>query len=227
MGAMDTRMPRTLLAAASAALIASGGAAAPGQAAPPGTPGGGPQGAGAFDCARLAGMPNAPMSVEACRQMMGPAADIQGAMDDPAARRPGDEAMTCDQIKAEYMAQGPTPVDRGHLAAAQSAARNFQAKSAQVQAEGTALAAEQTATNMAAGAAGLVPGVGQAAAMAAQAKNDAEQKAFNEHARQIMAPAEQGMMSSTGTLMGDMAGAMQRNPRQARLMSLAMQKNCR
>lgn len=56
-------------------------------------------------CDSLATMPNAPMSVEACRAMTGMAAQWGAAEADPSAKRPGDDAMTCDAIFAELQAE--------------------------------------------------------------------------------------------------------------------------
>jgi hypothetical protein len=171
-------------------------------------------------------MPNAPMSVQACQQMMGAAGAIQGSVNDPSAARPGDEAMSCDQIKAEFLANGGMPLNRGHVAEAQAAGRDFQARTAKVQAEGNALAAEQSAANIAVAPAANLPVVGKAAQAAVDAKNAAEQKAFNEHAQKELAPAYQRFGSATGQVLGDVAGDLQSNPRQGRLVYLAQQKKC-
>ena len=186
-----------------------------------------PTGAGqTVDCAQIASMPNAPMSLETCQKMMNSAASMQGAMNDPAGMRPGDEAMSCDQIKAEFMASGGITMNRSHVAEGQAAASDYQSKSAKVQSEYAALVAQESATNVAAGAAGMVPGVGKATQAAADAKNTAEQKAFNAHAQAEMSPAAQRLTSSAGTELSDVAGNLQNDPRKARLISLATQKNC-
>ncbi len=52
-------------------------------------------------CDQLASMPNAPMSAEACRSMMGMAQGMKTAGSDPSAMRAGDENMSCEQINAE------------------------------------------------------------------------------------------------------------------------------
>ena len=46
-------------------------------------------------------MPNAPMSVAACRAMLDMGAQFDAAANDPAARRAGDERMSCAAIFAE------------------------------------------------------------------------------------------------------------------------------
>jgi hypothetical protein len=219
-------MRKLMLTAASAATIAFGGTSAQAQFGhhpKPASPQGGPQ---TVDCAQIASMPNAPMSYETCQKMMNSAASMQGAMNDPAGQRPGDGAMTCDQIKAEFMASGGVPLNRAHVTEAQAAASDYQGKSAKVQSEYSALVAQESATNMAASAAGLVPGVGQATTAAANAKNTAEQKAFSAHAQSELTPATQRLSSSTGTVVSDVAANLQNDPRKARLISLAGKKNC-
>lgn len=218
-------MRKLMLAAMSAAVFALGGASAQAQFPHSNKPAN-PTGGQTVDCAQIARMPNAPMSYETCQKMMSSAASMQGAMNDPAGQRPGDEAMSCDQIKAEFMASGGMTMNRSHVAEAQAAASDYQGKSAKVQSEYNALVAQESATNLAASAAGLVPGVGQAAAAAANAKNTAEQKAFSAHAQSELTPATQRLSSSTGTVVGDVAANLQNDPRKARLISLAGQKNC-
>lgn len=55
-------------------------------------------------CDQFANMPNAPMTVEACRKL------LNLAVDDPASHHPGDEAMTCDEIFAELKTRTPAGV---------------------------------------------------------------------------------------------------------------------
>jgi hypothetical protein len=217
---------RKLMLTAACAAFALGGTGAhaqfghhPKPAGPPGAP-------QTVDCAQIAAMPNAPMSYETCQKMMNSAASMQGAMNDPAGQRPGDEAMSCDQIKAEFMASGGINMNRSHVAEGQAAASDYQQKSAKVQSEYAALVAQESATNMAASAAGMVPGVGRAAQAAADAKNTAEQNAFKAHAQAEMTPAAQRLTSSAGTEVSDVAASLQNDPRKARLISLATQKNC-
>ncbi|HEY2357517.1 MAG TPA: hypothetical protein VGH86_08705 [Phenylobacterium sp.] len=218
-------MRKLVLAAASAALVLAGGQSANaqfGHHSQPQTP----PGAQGVDCAKIASMPNAPMTLEACLKMTNSATSMQRSMNDPAGMRPGDEAMTCDQIKAELMTSGGIQMNRGHVAQAQSAATDFQTKQAQVQRESQALVAEETATNAAASAAGNVPFAGKAAQAAADAKNTAESNAFNAHAQKTLNPAQQALSGSTATLASDMAANLQNDPRKARLISLAGAKNC-
>jgi hypothetical protein len=157
---------------------------------------------------------------------MGSAASKQASMNDPSGQRPGDEAMSCDAIKAEIMAQGGVTLNREHVAQARSAARNYQGKQAQVVAEVARAEAAESAMNLAASASNLVPGAGRAADAAAEAASTAINDRLKAHAAATLTPASQEMFSSTATVTGDIASNLQQNPRQARLFSLAMQKNC-
>jgi hypothetical protein len=222
-------MRKLAVGAALAALVLAGGPAAnaqlfhPRPKAPPPPPSSTDM---AATCNQMKSMPNAPMSYDQCMQMAASQQAMQAAQNDPAGVRPGDEAMTCDQIKAEFMAKGGMNVDKTQLAQAQTAGKNFQAKNNQIQAEGQALVARETVTNTAASAAAMTP-FGGAAAAAAQAHNAAEQAAFNAHAQAELNPAEQQMMGANANLIGGISNQLQANPRQARLMSLAQRKNCR
>jgi len=69
-------------------------------------------------CDELGKMPNAPMSVEACRSMMGMAKSMKQGAADPNARRAGDETMTCDQIIGEIQANGSPMVSQSTAAQA-------------------------------------------------------------------------------------------------------------
>lgn len=55
-------------------------------------------------CDQLAAIPNAPMTAESCRKMMGI------VVDDPATHRAGDESMSCAQIFAELETRNPQGV---------------------------------------------------------------------------------------------------------------------
>jgi hypothetical protein len=53
------------------------------------------------ECAQIANMPNAPMSLEACQKMATAQQAYNRAAADPSASHPGDEQMSRDQIKSE------------------------------------------------------------------------------------------------------------------------------
>lgn len=61
-------------------------------------------------CEQLAAIPNAPMTAESCRKMM------RIAVDDPSTHRPGDDAMSCEQIYAELETRNPAGVSSGEAA---------------------------------------------------------------------------------------------------------------
>jgi hypothetical protein len=221
-------MRKLALGAAWAALILAGGTAANAQLFHrPKTP---PQQPSPSDmaatCNQLKAMPNPPMSYDACMQLAASQQAMQAAQNDPAGVRPGDDAMTCDQIKAEFAANGGLKIDKTQMAQSQAATQNFIAKNKQIQGEARAMEARETATNVAAAAAAYTP-FGGAAAAAAQARQAADTAALNAKAQKELVPTQQQMTSSTAGMMTNVSAQMQANPRQARLMSLAQQKNCR
>jgi len=178
-------------------------------------------------CAQMTSMPNPPMSYEACMQMAGSVQAVQtaGSNSNTAGARPGDDAMTCDQIKAEIVADGGFHLDKGKVTDAQAANQTLMGKTRQLQVEGTAMATRQSAENLAVGAASLTPAGGDMND-AMDAKHDAEQQQFNAHAQQVLNPATNRAMSANAGMMNDVASQMQANPRVARLMQLGGQKNC-
>ena len=180
-----------------------------------------------MNCDQIAAMPNAGMDRATCEQMNQAATAYRTGANDPAAARPGDEAMTCDDIKAELMQQTYTPPPAEHVASAQAAGRDYMAKSGELQAEANAMAMSSAAENTAASVAAMVnPIAGRAAEAAAAAHQEAEQKALNAKAKAELQPRYHTLMSSTGTLVGDMTPQLQSNPRLARLISLAQEKHC-
>ena len=79
-----------------------------------------PSGMTAADCNELARLPNSPISVATCKSMMGMAAGMDAAADDPRAQRPGDGALTCPQIFAELQTRagaGISELNRGSVPA--------------------------------------------------------------------------------------------------------------
>ncbi len=179
----------------------------------------------AATCAQMRGMPNPPMTYDACMQMATSMGAMQAAQTDLRGIRPGDDAMTCDQLKAEFIANGGLNMNQQDAAAAQRAGQNLQATTAQATAEAEAEQARGTATTAAAAAAAATP-VGNAAAGAAEAANATSQAAQGAKTTAQIAGAEQQASAANAQVMVDMATQMQSNPRQARLMDLAQQKNC-
>ena len=178
-----------------------------------------------IDCDMVAANPGSGMDKATCEQMKQVAATYDAAKNDPAGARPGDDQMTCDQIKAELRTQQMNGPSAEHLAEARSAGQEFQTKQAQVNAEGMALVAKETAAGAATSAASaFAPNAVGGAAAAAQT---AENQAFDAHARAEMQPAERRTNAATAALVGDMAPQMAANPRLAHLMDLGNQKHCR
>ncbi len=188
---------------------------------------------GSMDCAKLASMPNAPMSVEACEKLQGTQQAYNQSASDPSAQRPGDDQMTCAQITAElkqqqYATQDKTKVaDLGAtLTEQQKIIKKEEAILAKRQAEAqTAVAvatAADTATELATG--GLVSGH---ALRAVEKTLDAQDKVAKERVMREDLPATQKMISQTADLGADFGQQLQSNPRLARLMQLADAKRCK
>ena len=173
------------------------------------------------DCSRLASMPNPPMSVATCEQMVKMQADMMGALNTPGGERPGDDKLTCAQIIEEMKSTRATGVSQANAAEGKAASEDLKAAMQRTQAEAAALSAAQSARSAAAAA---VPSnaAGQAAAMA----NMAEQKAFQERAAAQINPARERTMQANANSMGDLSKSMRENPRFARLIKLAGERNC-
>lgn len=196
--------------------------APPGQA-PAGTP----------DCAQIAAMPDAHVSLEACQKMMASQQAYNGALTDPSAARPGDEQLSCEQIMAEMKQQQISAPDKAQVAEAQSAAKDEQAMLAKHQKEAAVQQAKDQARDNAASAAdratematmGMVSGHALAAA---EKVNDAEDKAMNRRMLDEAKPTDTRMLNSTADLATGAASQLSANPRLARLVQLANTHRCR
>jgi hypothetical protein len=191
-----------------------------------------PQGANAIPdnldpaiCDQMASIPNAPMSPEACRSMIGMAQGVKTSGSDPSAMRPGDETLSCDQITAEMRSVATPMVSAETGAQARAAADAQMAMMQKQQAEQKAFVAGQVAAGVAVGAVGMLPGGGYAA-MAAQQAMMAQQQAFIEKQTQDAAPVRAQSNQAITAATTEMTVGMQQNPRFARLMNLSVQKNC-
>lgn len=176
---------------------------------------------GALDCKMLAGIPNAPMTVEGCERMMASHMELMSALATPGGERPGDDALTCAQIVDEMKTLEVTGVSAANAAEGKAASESVMAIVQRAQAEGMALGAAGTARTAAAAA---VPG--NVAGGAAATANLAEQQALSNKTAAELAPARDRMNASVGNAMGDLAKSMRENPRFARLMQLTVQRNC-
>lgn len=196
------------------ALLATGDAVA--QAAPAQSAGDLRKAAEAMDCAALDAMPRAPLTREACEAYKASGLQLGQAMGDAAGARPGDGAMTCDQIAAELQALDVTGVSAGNAAEAQAAAGQLRRTQQQAQSAAAAMAARQTAETAAAAAtasnqvAGTVA-MRQAAEQQALARRagDADRAARSRAARAVAAASQ------------DLAAGMRDNPRWAYLLGMA------
>lgn len=167
----------------------------------------------ASTCDELAGMPNAPMTVESCKAM------LRMGEDDPSTHRPGDEAMSCEQIFAELRtmqgegvsdataAQTDAVIAEGHVLGAKHAAEMAR------QMTPSPLAIASSLLPNAVGAALMAPEYARQAAAMAQLKTEDAQ--YN-------AQLGQHMAANTA----EVSQLMDANPRLPRLSQLAMQKNC-
>jgi hypothetical protein len=189
--------------------------------------------AGQVDCSALAATPNSPMSIDACRQLMNSAKQSEAALKDTRGARPGDEAMSCQDIAKEMGTMQGIGLSEASRAEGNAAATQYQAvvgsQMAQLHAQGvagatatTAAAAADLATQFASG--GLVnPHAAQAVQQAALAAGRVQGERMAEERR----PTEQRLFNATGNNTGEMAQQLQSNPRFARLVNLAIAKGCR
>jgi hypothetical protein len=186
-----------------------------------------------FDCNQLASMPNAPMSVENCKQMMGAAQAYTNSATDPSAARPGDEAMSCDAIVAEMRTMRDVGLSDGAREENATAAKNYQATIAKQQAEINAYGAAATAAVNAAAAADAATEIATGgavhghAAQAVQGAAQAQGRVMGERMAQERKPDEQRVFKAVGNSSAEMGQQMQSNPRYARLIHLAIAKNCK
>lgn len=209
-----------------------GCSAALAQAQSPGPAGATPS-AGQVDCSAMASTPNSPMSVDTCRQMMNSAKQSEAALTDARGARPGDGAMSCEDIAKEMSSMQGIGLSDASRAEGSSAATQYgavvESQLARLHAQGvagaaatTAAAAADLATQIATG--GLVnPHAAQAIQQGALIAGRVQGEAMAEERR----PAEQRLFNATGSGTAEMAQQLQSNPRFARLVNLAIAKDCK
>lgn len=215
-----------MMACGFAAMLGVGGPAQAqfGRHRPPPQSTGTPQ----IDCQAIAANPMAGMDLATCERMKGAADAYNAGRNDPSGARPGDEAMTCEDIKAEFMSQPIVTPDRAHVAEGQAAAADFQRKAAAEQAKVAAATLELSAETTAASAAGMAnPIAGRAADTAVEAHRRATEAALNADAKATVLPAARRMTSDAGEMMAGMSAQLQSNPRLAHLVSMMQEKRCR
>ncbi len=162
-------------------------------------------------CDQLAAMPNAPMTADACRKLM------RIAVDDPSTHRPGDEAMTCEQIFTELEARNPagvSPEEAARQEALVEQGRTMNERHARMSAIESApeAAALQTAS--------MLPGpigapIATAAIASAQKKSVGATKRYMTEVHQVTGGAADIVDQKFG-----------QDPRVARLSQLALSREC-
>jgi len=176
-------------------------------------------------CDQMAAIPNAPMTPEACRSMIGMAQGMKTSGSDPSAMRAGDESMSCDQINTEMRSVATPMVSAETGAQARTAADAQMALMQKQQAETQGFVAGQMAMGVGAAALGMVPGGGYAA-MAAQQAMMAQQQAFAQKQIQEAAPVRAQTSQALTATTTEMTQGMRENPRFARLMNMSVEKSC-
>ncbi|MEO6565748.1 MAG: hypothetical protein ABIO63_06905 [Casimicrobiaceae bacterium] len=183
-----------------------------------------PLGATAADCEQLAKLPNAPVSVETCKAMLGMAAGMNAAGGDPGGQRPGDALMTCPQIFAELQTMAGVGISELNIARSEAVVNEGVVLANKQAAELTTFMIASFALGQAMGAASVVmPGfVAQAIAMAWAAQF----VALGAKAQAAQAPLNAQMSEIIQSSSGELMHSMQANPRFRRLGQLAMAKEC-
>ena len=188
---------------------------------------------GSVDCAKMASMPNSPVSVETCEKMQGAQQAYNQSASNPSAQRPGDDQMTCSQITAELKQQQFTVPDKTKVTEAQATADEQQRvlkkeeailakRQAEAQTAVAAATATDTATELATG--GLVSGH---ALNAVEKTLAAQDKVEKERVMREDMPVTQKLIGQTADFGADFGQQLQSNPRLARLMQLADSKHCK
>lgn len=185
------------------------------------------------DCAQIASMPNAPMTLDACQKMLASQQQYSAAAADPSASRPGDDELSCEQILAELRQQQISAPDKNKVAAAKDALAAEQAVNSKQSAEAAKDAVRQQAEVDAASAVdrtaemasfGMVQThAGDAVGKKIIAENEARSERFAKERH----PTDQKLGSTTADLTSDVAGQLAANPRLARLVQLADTHHCK
>ena len=137
-----------------------------------------------FDCKMLASIPNAPMSVETCEAQMAAHSSLQQALAQGGGERPGDTALTCQQIAEEIKSTKAIGRVPGKPRGGSKRRPGPQGHAGALHAEAMARSARQTGQTAAAAMAGS--NAAQGAVMYGQL---AENKAASELAMAQMGPA--------------------------------------
>ena len=169
-------------------------------------------------------MPNAPISVEACKAMLSVGTRLQSDAADPSARRAGDEAMSCAAIYAELKTLAGAGISDASVAKAEAAVAGGTAMVTRQTAQLSAFIIETYALGLVAGAVdAYTPNfVGAALAAAWQARAAGLGATMAAEQASLRAPLSEAMLANVGEL----GESMRANPRFARLMQLGASKEC-
>lgn len=165
-------------------------------------------------CDQLAAIPNAPMTVEACRTL------LKVGRDDPGGNRPGDDALSCSQIYAEIQTTPGLGVSDAEAARTEALLRESQTLDARMGAQTMAAIAPESAALTALGMLGGV--LPNAVASAAAAAPVASMNAKTTRAGQENLQERRRLSDETASVIDARLG----NPRVAHLSKLAMAKGC-
>jgi hypothetical protein len=157
--------------------------------------------------------------------MIGMAQGMKTSGSDPSAIRPGDEAMSCEQINTEMRSVATPLVSAETGAQARAAADAELALRERQQAEAKGFIAGQMAMGVGAAAVAQLPGGGYAA-MAAQQAMMAQQQAFAQKQIAEAAPVRAQTSQALTATTTEMTQGMRENPRFARLMNMSVEKSC-
>jgi hypothetical protein len=176
------------------------------------------------DCERLAAMPNPPISVEACKSMMGMATSYNAAATNPDAQREGDDRLTCAQIFAEVQTMENVGVSEVNAAQAEAMVNEGTATARQQAGNIAAFMAQAQLMGLAAGVfsaftPNFVPNPMLILFQTRLAALTAQTRAEQTH---VSARLDQTVPGITG----DLSESMKSNPRFGHLMQLAIEKNC-
>ena len=179
-------------------------------------------------CDALAGIPNAPMSVQACKAMLGMAGTAErrrSSAADPSASRPGDDQLSCDAIFAEMSTLGGEVLSDAGASQADAAVAEGTALGQRHAGETATFIAGSFALGAAMGAASLVmPGFAAAAIAAAWAGSATAMGTRQVAEQAALRPRRDAAIIASAE---DLERAMSANPRFARLSELAMDRECK
>lgn len=197
-------------------------------------PGAGSAAPATVDCSALAGVQNSPLAnADFCRQMMNSAQQSAASLQDARGARPGDEAMSCQDIAKEMSTMQGIGLSDASRAEGDAASAQYGAvvssQLARLHAQGvagvaavSAAAAADLAVQLA--TAGLVnPHAAQTLQQAVLTGSKAQGEQMAEERR----PTEQRLANAVDRSTREMSEQLKSNPRFARLVSLAMARGCK